>query len=64
MSEMAIFDPAMCCSTGVCGSSVDPELLRVAAVIENLKKPELKWQDTTFPPSRRHLYAVRQLPTY
>ncbi len=38
MSEMAIFDPAMCCSTGVCRPSVDPELLRVAAVIENLKK--------------------------
>lgn len=38
MSKMIIFDPAMCCSTGVCGPSVDPELLRVAAVIENLKK--------------------------
>lgn len=38
MGKMLIYDPAMCCSTGVCGSSVDPELLRVAAVIENLKK--------------------------
>lgn len=38
MSRMVIFDPAMCCSTGVCGPSVDPELLRVAAVLENLKK--------------------------
>ena len=38
MSKMVIFDPAMCCSTGVCGPSVDPELLRVAAVLENLKK--------------------------
>lgn len=38
MSKMTIFDTAMCCSTGVCGPSVDPELLRVAAVIESLKK--------------------------
>ena len=34
---MVIFDPAMCCSTGVCGPSVDKELLRVSAVLNNLK---------------------------
>lgn len=38
MGKMAIYDPAMCCPTGVCGPSVDPELLRVAAVLNNLKK--------------------------
>jgi Arsenical resistance operon trans-acting repressor ArsD. len=38
MSKMEIYDPAMCCSTGVCGPSVNPELIRVSAVIENLKK--------------------------
>ena len=38
MGEIEIFDPAMCCSTGVCGPSVNPELIRVAAVVENLKK--------------------------
>lgn len=37
MSKMEIYDPAMCCSTGVCGPSIDPELIRVAAVIESLK---------------------------
>lgn len=37
MKEMIIFDPAMCCSTGVCGPSVDKNLLRVASVINNLK---------------------------
>lgn len=37
MKKMIIFDPAMCCSTGVCGPSVDPELLRTATVINNLK---------------------------
>ena len=38
MSKMAIFDLAMCCSTGVCGPSVNPELLRVAAILESLRK--------------------------
>ena len=37
MKRMVIFDPAMCCSTGVCGPSVDPELLRVSTVLNNLK---------------------------
>jgi hypothetical protein len=44
MSKMVIYDPAMCCSTGVCGPSVNPELLRVAAVIENLKKAGIEVQ--------------------
>ncbi len=37
MKKMIIYDPAMCCSTGVCGPSIDPELLRVATIISNLK---------------------------
>src|SRR5699024_7463143 len=37
MKKIEIFDPAMCCSTGVCGPSVDQELIRMAAVTENLK---------------------------
>lgn len=36
MKKMIIFDPAMCCSTGVCGPSVNPELLRISTVINNL----------------------------
>lgn len=35
---LEIYDPAMCCSTGVCGPSVDPELMRVAATINALQK--------------------------
>lgn len=38
MSKVEIFDPAMCCSTGVCGPGVDPELLRMATIISNLQK--------------------------
>lgn len=30
MKTIEIFDPAMCCSTGVCGPAVDPELVRFA----------------------------------
>ncbi len=38
MRKIEIFDPAMCCSTGVCGPSVDPELARIAADLDRLKK--------------------------
>jgi len=38
MKTIEIFDPAMCCSTGVCGPSIDPELLRVATIIKSLKE--------------------------
>jgi len=38
MSKIEIFDPAMCCSTGLCGVVVDPELLRVATTINALIK--------------------------
>lgn len=37
MSEIEIFEPAMCCSTGVCGPGVDKELLRVATFINQLE---------------------------
>ena len=38
MKKVEIFDPAMCCSTGVCGPSVDPELTRVATAVFSLEK--------------------------
>lgn len=38
MKKMQIFEPAMCCSTGLCGVSVDPELLRISTVLDTLKK--------------------------
>lgn len=38
MKKIEIFDPAMCCPTGMCGPSVDPELIRMAAVVHNLQK--------------------------
>jgi AhpD family alkylhydroperoxidase len=37
MSKVQVFDPPMCCSTGVCGPEVDPSLVRFAADVEWLK---------------------------
>ena len=38
MAVVRVFDPPMCCSTGVCGPSVDPELARFAADVDWLRK--------------------------
>jgi hypothetical protein len=34
MKTLEVFDPAMCCSTGVCGVSVDPVLAQFAADLQ------------------------------
>ena len=34
MKKLEIFDPAMCCSTGVCGVDVDPVLVQFAADLQ------------------------------
>jgi AhpD family alkylhydroperoxidase len=34
MTSVKVFDPAMCCSTGVCGPSVDPDLVRFAGDLD------------------------------
>ncbi|AKU96244.1 Arsenical resistance operon trans-acting repressor ArsD [Labilithrix luteola] len=36
-STIRVFDPALCCSTGVCGPSIDPELARFAADVDWLR---------------------------
>ncbi len=37
MTVVRVFDPAMCCATGVCGPSVDPALVRFAADLDWVK---------------------------
>ena len=37
MTNLEVFDPAMCCDTGVCGPEVDPILPRFAADLEWIK---------------------------
>ncbi len=38
MTQVEVFDPAQCCSSGVCGPSVDLSLVRFAAALESLKR--------------------------
>ena len=38
MKALQIFEPAMCCPTGLCGVGVDPGLLRISATLETLGK--------------------------
>jgi hypothetical protein len=37
LNTLQIFDPAMCCSTGVCGPGVDTKLVQFAADLDWLK---------------------------
>jgi hypothetical protein len=46
MKKLEIFDPAMCCSTGVCGVSVDPVLAQFSA--------DLKWVEEQGISVQRH----------
>ena len=38
MKKIEIFDPAMCCPTGLCGPNINPDLMRIAAAVEYLKR--------------------------
>ena len=46
MKKLEVFDPAMCCSTGVCGVDVDPVLAQFAA--------DLKWVEERGVSVQRH----------
>ncbi|MBI4892469.1 MAG: arsenite efflux transporter metallochaperone ArsD [Acidobacteria bacterium] len=41
MKKMEVFDPPMCCSTGVCGPKVDPALVQFAADLNWLSTKEV-----------------------
>ena len=38
MKKLEVFDPAMCCSSGVCGPRIDPVLLRVTSDLQWLRQ--------------------------
>jgi len=38
MKTIQVYDPAMCCSSGVCGPDIDPILPQVAAFLHQLKE--------------------------
>jgi len=39
--KITVYDPAMCCSTGVCGPSVDPKLAEFSADLDWLQKQDI-----------------------
>ena len=38
MKKIEIFDPALCCPTGLCGPDINPDLIRIAAAVEVLRR--------------------------
>ena len=44
MKTLEVFDPAMCCSTGVCGVDVDPVLAQFAADLKWIEAHEISVQ--------------------
>jgi len=38
MKKLNIYDPAMCCPTGVCGTEVDTKLVQLASFLSSLDK--------------------------
>jgi len=42
MKTLKIYDPAMCCSTGVCGADVDLVLVQLAGFLKNLDTSAVK----------------------
>lgn len=36
MKTIQVYEPAMCCSTGICGISIDPDLVNFAAMLSQL----------------------------
>lgn len=36
MKTLQVYDPAMCCATGICGPNVDPDLVNFAGLLSML----------------------------
>ena len=42
MNSIQIYDPAMCCSSGVCGPDIDPILPQIAGFLHQLQEAGIK----------------------
>lgn len=42
MKTIQVFDPPMCCSTGICGPNIDPDLVNFAAMLSQLANMGVK----------------------
>ena len=56
MKKLEVFDPPQCCSTGVCGPSVDPKLVQFAADLHWLANQRLSVERYNLGPAT---YGVR-----
>lgn len=41
-AKIEIFEPGMCCPTGLCGPSINTELMRISTVVNTLEKNNVK----------------------
>lgn len=44
MKTLKIYDPAMCCPTGVCGTDINPKLISLANFLTTLDKSKFEVQ--------------------
>jgi hypothetical protein len=42
MKTIQVYDPPMCCSTGICGTDIDPDLINFAAMLSQLGMYNIK----------------------
>jgi hypothetical protein len=42
MKTIQVYDPPMCCSTGICGTEIDPDLVNFAAMLSQLEAHGVK----------------------
>jgi len=42
MKTIQVYDPPMCCSTGICGTDIDPDLVNFAAMLSQLGSHGIK----------------------
>ncbi len=38
MKTLVLYEPAMCCSTGLCGPSIDPQLLKISLALDEMAR--------------------------
>ena len=64
MKKMQIFEPAMCCSTGLCGVGVDSELLRISTILNNLNSKEIVVDRFNLNSAPQEFVANEKVSTY
>lgn len=42
MKTIQVYDPPMCCSTGICGTDIDPDLVNFASMLSQLGSRGIK----------------------